>query len=112
MVFLAPSYDDVPKIYPNKSEAVPEPPREPPTNGKVILAIIPQPENAELPMLVTLDGIVTDVRPLQPENAELPMLVTFGGIVSEVSPLQPEKAALPILVTLAGIVTDVRPLQP
>ena len=28
------------------------------------------------PMLVTLLGIVTDVRPLQPLNAELPMLVT------------------------------------
>ena len=28
-----------------------------------------QPENAEFPMLVTLDGIVADVRPLQPENA-------------------------------------------
>ena len=34
-----------------------------------------QPENAELPMLVTLSGIVTLVKPLQPENAELPMLV-------------------------------------
>ena len=40
-------------------------------------------------MLVTLDGIVTDVSPLQPENADHPMLVTLDGIVTEVSPRQP-----------------------
>ena len=47
-----------------------------------------QPENAELPMLVTLSGIVTLVKPLQPEKAELPILVTLSGIVMLVSPLQ------------------------
>ena len=31
-------------------------------------------------MLVTLFGIVTEVRPLQPEKAEFPMLVTLLGI--------------------------------
>ena len=40
-------------------------------------------------MLVTLDGIVTAVRPLQPENAYCPMLVTLDGIDTDVSPLQP-----------------------
>ena len=35
-------------------------------------------------MLVTLLGIVTDVRPLQPLNAEPPMLVTPSGIVADV----------------------------
>ena len=40
-------------------------------------------------MLVTLDGIVTDVRLLQPENAEDPMLVTLDGIVTDDRPLQP-----------------------
>ena len=39
-------------------------------------------------MLVTLFGIVIDVRPLQPENAELPILVTLLGIVIDVRPLQ------------------------
>ena len=63
-------------------------------------------------MLVTLLGIVTEVRPLQPEKAELPILVTLLGIETEVRPLQPEKAELPMLVTLLGIVTEVRPLQP
>ena len=40
-------------------------------------------------MLVTLFGIVREVRPLQPEKAEFPMLVTLLGIVMEVRPLQP-----------------------
>ena len=39
-------------------------------------------------MLVTLDGIVTDVRLLQPEKAESPMLVTPDDIVTEVRLLQ------------------------
>ena len=50
-------------------------------------------------MLVTLDGIVTDVRPLQPENAPLPMLVTLDGIVTDVNPPQPRNAERPMLVT-------------
>ena len=33
-------------------------------------------------MLVTLLGIVTEVRPLQPEKAHPPMLVTELGIVT------------------------------
>lgn len=43
-------------------------------------------------MLVTLSGIVTEVREVQPSKAELPMLVTLSGMVIEVKPLQPEKA--------------------
>ena len=43
-------------------------------------------------MLVTLLGMVTEVRPLQPKNASSPMLVTLLGMVMEVRPLQPEKA--------------------
>ena len=43
-------------------------------------------------MLVTLLGMVMEVRLLQPEKAELPMLVTPSGMVIEVRPLQPEKA--------------------
>ncbi len=50
-------------------------------------------------MLVTLDGIVTEVSPLQPENAQLPMLVTLEGIVTDVSSLQQENAYPPMLVT-------------
>ena len=58
-------YDDAPKIYPKKLLLV----ELPPTNGIVNVASALQPLKAELPMLVTLLGIVSDVKPLQPENA-------------------------------------------
>ena len=48
--------------------------------AKVTLFSMMQFSNADLPMLVTLDGIVTDVRPLQPPNAYSPMLVTLVPI--------------------------------
>ena len=54
----------------------------------------------------------TLVRLLQPENASLPMLVTLSGMVTLVRPVQPENARTPILVTLSGIVILVRPVQP
>ena len=50
------------------------------------------PLNASLPMLVTLLGIVIEVKLVQPENAPSPMLVTPSGIVIEVKPVQPENA--------------------
>ena len=62
-------------------------------------------------MLVTLLGIVTEVKPVQPEKALIPMLVTLLGIVTEVKPVQPEKALIPMLVTLLGISIEVKPLQ-
>ena len=37
-------------------------------------------------MLVTLEGIVTDVSPEQPENAPAPMLSTEPGILADFSP--------------------------
>jgi len=43
-------------------------------------------------MLVTLSGIVIEVKPVQPLNAELPMLVTLAGIVTAIKPVQPENA--------------------
>jgi len=36
---------------------------------KFTVARLVQPEKAELPMEVTLEGIVTEVRPVQPEKA-------------------------------------------
>ena len=39
------------------------------------------------------------------------MLVTLSGIVTEVKPVQYEKAPAPMLVTLSGIVTEVKPVQ-
>jgi hypothetical protein len=55
---------------------------------------------APSPMLVTLLGIVTEVKLLQLEKAEFPMLVTLLGIVTDLKPLQPIKASSPMLVTL------------
>ena len=69
------------------------------------------PPSAPIPMLVTLEGIVTPFRPLQKKNARFPMLVTLEGIVTLVRPLQDQNAESPMLVTLEGIVTLVRPLQ-
>ena len=55
---------------------------------KVMLMSFVQLYNAASPTLVTLDGIVTDVRLLQYSNAAPPMLATLDGIVTFVSPLQ------------------------
>jgi len=60
-------------------------------------------------MLVTLSGIVIDVKRLQPENAEPPMLVTLSGIVIDVKPLHSLKAEPPMLVTLSGIIVFMHP---
>ena len=46
------------------------------------------------------------VKPLQPENALLPILVTLFGIVMLIKPLQPENASSPILVILSGMSDD------
>ena len=43
-------------------------------------------------MLVTLSGMVMEVKPLQPEKALSPMLVTLSGMMTEVKPLHPSKA--------------------
>ena len=63
-------------------------------------------------MVVTLIGIVTEVKPEQSSKAEQSMVVTLFGIVTEVMPVQPENAEPPMEVTLLGIVTEVMPMQP
>ena len=50
--------------------------------------------------------------PVQPWKALEPILVTLLGIVTEVKPLQEEKASSPIFVTLLGIVIELKPLHP
>ena len=70
------------------------------------IEILKQLRNASAPMLVTLSGIVIDVRLVQPQNAPAPILVTLSGIVIALRLLQLENAASPILVTLLGIVTE------
>ena len=52
---------------------------------------------------------LTIVKELQPEKADPPMLVTLSGMVMEVRLVQCSKASLPMVVTLLGMVTEVRP---
>jgi hypothetical protein len=54
---------------------------------------------------------VTEVRPVQLKKAELPILVTLWGMVIEVRAWQLSKALMPILVMLLGMVIEVRPEQ-
>ena len=58
-----------------------------------------QPHNAYEPMLVTLSGMVMEVRPVHLEKASSPIVVTLSGMAMEVRPVQPEKAQSPMLVT-------------
>ena len=73
-------------------------------NAGIVAVSIGQPLNAESPMLVTLSGIVTEVKPVQPSNALAPMLVTLSGIVIGVRLVQSLNAFSPMLVTVSGIV--------
>ena len=70
-----------------------------------------QPEKADLPIEVTLEGRVRLAKLLQPLKADSPIEVTLEGRVRLVKPLQPEKAKLPIEETLEGRVRLVKPLQ-
>ena len=89
-------------------------------------------ENAELPILVTVSGIVTDPMNKHDANDEFVILVHFwpkvnvtdehlwkhvwfSGITASnwmcVNEEQYENASSPMLVTLSGIVMDVRDVQ-
>ena len=94
-------------------------------NGEVLLLLQPehfaafhtteemfvQPEKADCSILVTLSGMVMEVRPEQLEKAEFPIVFTLSGMVIEVRLEQFWKARSPILVTLLGMVIEVRPEQ-
>ena len=58
-------------------------------------------------MLVTLSGIVIDVRPEQRENADAPMLVTPFGIVIVVSADAPPKTKSPTAAIPSGMTISV-----
>ena len=65
--------------------------------------------NAHNPILVTLSGIVIDVKQEQPKNVQSPILITPSGIIIEVKPEQFINALFSICVTLLGIVIEVKP---
>ena len=58
-----------PKIYPNDADDEYVSVGAFPKKGKVILSSEVQPPNAALPILVTLSGTVTEIKPVQSENA-------------------------------------------
>ena len=58
-------------------------------------------------MLVTLFGIVIEVREEQPLKASDPMLVTLSPIVTDVKEEQSLKASDPMLVTLSPMIYSV-----
>ena len=69
------------------------------------------PSKAEVPIVVTLSGIITEVSLLQPLNAYCGMVVILLLRVRDVIAEQYSKAYCPILVTLLGISTLVTFLQ-
>lgn len=46
-----------------------------------------QPLNAELPILVTLEGMLTEIKLVQPLNVEELILDTLDGMLTEVRPV-------------------------
>ena len=71
-----------------------------------------QPLNALYPMLVTLFGMLTDVKPLHSEKALRSILFTDSGMTILVSPVQPSNAPSLITVTDSGMTILVSPVQP
>jgi hypothetical protein len=71
-----------------------------------------QPLNADSPIVVTLLGMVIDVRESHPPvNIFAPIVVTPLLMVTEVRFLQPENAWIPMVVTLLGMIIEVREVQ-
>jgi hypothetical protein len=68
-----------------------------------------QPENAALPILVTLEGMFMSVKPVQPANADWSILVTLEGMFMTVKPVQPANAYGPKLVISLGMVLFLQP---
>jgi hypothetical protein len=64
--------------------------------------------NALPAILVTLDGMVIDVKPVAFWNALLPILVTLDGMVIDFKPITSWNALSPILVTLDGMVIELK----
>ena len=71
--------------------------------GRMMLVREVQPENAELPILVTPLGMAILVRLVQPENAELPILVTLLVTLLEIVVL----VGVVMLLEIVMLVTEV-----
>ena len=64
--------------------------------------------NTSLPILVTLAGMVIEVKCEHPLNAQLPILVTLSGIIIEAKPVQFSNVPSSIVVTLLGILIEIK----
>lgn len=71
-----------------------------------------QPSNADVPIVVNVDGSTTSFNDLQPLNVANSIVVTDSGIVICVNDEQPRNAFWPIDVTDDGIVMRTNLLQP
>ena len=78
----------------------------------MIDARLEHPGKAFPSMLVTLAGIIIDVRPEQPENVPGLISVMVFGMITESSFMHSQKASSPIFVKDVGMVMEVRSLQP
>lgn len=74
-----------------------------------MLANAVQRENAIIPMAVSEEGSVIEVRPLQPVKAEFSMTVGSLGRGTDVRPVQLRNAFTPMDVSELGKATDVFP---
>lgn len=71
-----------------------------------------QPEKAPQSMDVTLLGMVTETKLLHPSKTNGLIFVIPSGMITLVNPLHPWKAPKPMDVTLLGMVILFKPLQP
>lgn len=78
--------------------------------AKIMVLRLAQPSNAQLPMDLTLEGIVMLVSPAERSNAPLPIVSSRlpGEKVTIVRTLQSENASLWMEVTFAGIHTKLK----
>ena len=67
--------------------------------------------NAPLPIIVTLLGMLMEVRLEQPEKAESPILDKPKGKSTDVKLKQESNTASPIVVKLLGMLMEVRLVQ-
>ena len=74
---------------------------------KIQLVGRPSDQARTISLTVTSDDAIEGVDYILPEKAEMPILVTLSGIVMLVRSSQSLKAYLPMLVMLLGISTDV-----
>ena len=80
--------------------------------GKTIDLKRIQPSKAFSSIVLTPSIKITEVTPLHRENASIPIVFTMPGIVIVDKELQPLKEALCILRTPVGMLMDSKALQP